>query len=105
MPEDNVISVDKFGKIPNYLRDRAKKILNGENLSTWLDYLKRINDAGFGEQVSKGFSEAGIEIIEKHGINSIKIFYSVITSITIKKNQKIAYHFSSIARGVSLLFK
>ena len=100
MPKDNVITIDRFGKIPNYLRDRAKKVLDGENLSTWLDYLKRINEAGYGEKVLKGFSEAGIEIIEKHGLNSIKIFYSVITSITIKKNPIIAYQFSSIAREV-----
>jgi len=100
VPKDNIISVDKFGKIPNHLREKANQILQGENLSTWLDYLKRINDAGYGQQVLAGFSEAGIEIIEKHGLNSIKIFYSVITSITIKKGPKIAYHFSSIAREV-----
>ena len=47
MPKDNVITIDRFGKIPNYLRDRAKKVLDGENLSTWLDYLKRINEAGY----------------------------------------------------------
>lgn len=100
MPKNNIILVNDFGKIPNYLKERANKILNGEKLSIWLDYLKRIKDAGYGEIVSKGFSQTSIEIIEKHDIASIKIFYSVITSITIKKGPKVAYVFSEIAKEI-----
>tara|TARA_Y100000590_G_scaffold137517_1_gene157450 strand:- start:3572 stop:5857 length:2286 start_codon:yes stop_codon:yes gene_type:complete len=94
---NNIVSLDEFGKIPNNLREKANKVLKGENLSTWIDYLKRIKNAGYGELTSKGFSEATIEIIDKHGLAPVKIFYSVITSITIKRGPKISYKFSSIA--------
>jgi len=57
MPENNVISVKDFGIIPNHLKEKANKVLQGENLSNWLDYLKRIKDAGYGDLVSKAFSK------------------------------------------------
>jgi len=97
---NNVVSFDKFGRIPNNLRDKADKVLKGENLSTWLEYQKKIKDAGYGEFALKGFSETAIEIINKHELAPIKIFYSVITSITIKRNQKLAYKFSIIAKEI-----
>ncbi len=100
MPENNVISVKDFGIIPNHLKEKANKVLQGENLSNWLDYLKRIKDAGYGDLVSKAFSKTSIEIIEKHNIAPIKIFYSTITSITLKKGPKVAYFFSEIASEI-----
>ncbi|WP_428080704.1 nitric oxide reductase activation protein NorD [Candidatus Pelagibacter sp.] len=100
MSNNNVVSFDKFGRIPNNLRDKADKVLKGENLSTWLEYQKKIKDAGYGELALKGFSETAIEIINKHELPPIKIFYSVISSITIKRNQKLAYKFSIITKEI-----
>tara|TARA_B100001109_G_scaffold58266_1_gene47202 strand:- start:850 stop:3135 length:2286 start_codon:yes stop_codon:yes gene_type:complete len=97
LQKNNIVSLDEFGKIPNSLREKANKVLTGENLSTWIDYLKKIKSAGYGELTSKGFSETTIEIIDKHGLAPVKIFYSVITSITIKRGPKISFKFSSIA--------
>ena len=42
MPKNNIVSLDEFGKIPNSLREKANKVLKGENLSTWIEYLKKI---------------------------------------------------------------
>jgi len=98
--KNNIVSLDEFGKIPNSLREKANKVLKGENLSTWIDYLKKIKSAGYGELTSKGFSETTIEIIDKHGLAPVKIFYSVITSITIKRGPKISFKFSSIATEI-----
>ena len=100
MQKNNIVSLDEFGKIPNSLREKANKVLKGENLSTWIDYLKKIKSAGYGELTSKGFSETTIEIIDKHGLAPVKIFYSVITSITIKRGPKISFKFSSIATEI-----
>ena len=100
MQKNNIVSLDEFGKIPNSLREKANKVLKGENLSTWIDYLKKIKSAGYGELTSKGFSETTIEIIDKHGLAPVKIFYSVITSITIKRGPKISFKFSGIATEI-----
>ena len=100
MPKNNIVSLDEFGKIPNSLREKANKVLKGENLSTWIEYLKKIKSAGYGELTSKGFSETTIEIIDKHGNAPVKIFYSVITSVAIKKGPKISFKFSSIATEI-----
>ena len=100
MPKNNIVSLDEFGKIPNSLREKANKVLKGENLSTWIEYLKKIKSAGYGELTSKGFSETTIEIIDKHGYAPVKIFYSVITSIAIKRGPKISFKFSSIATEI-----
>ena len=100
MPKNNIVSLDEFGKIPNSLREKANKVLKGENLSTWIEYLKKIKSAGYGELTSKGFSETTIEIIDKHGYAPVKIFYSVITSVAIKRGPKISFKFSSIATEI-----
>ena len=69
-------------------------------LYDWLEYLKRIESSGYGELVLKGFSKTSLDIIEKFGFMPIKIFYSTLSSVTIKKGQKTSYNFCNVCSEI-----
>ena len=100
MPQGKIISVKSFGNLENNLRTKAQKVLKEKALYDWLGYLKRIESSGYDELVLKGFSETSLNIIEKFGFLPIKIFYSTLTSITIKRGQKVSYNFCNVCTEI-----
>ena len=93
MKSAKIISIENFGNLPSQQKTKAKKFLHGKILQNWIEYIKRIKNAAFGDLVIRGFTVTSIDIIEKFGFDPIKIFYSTLTSITIKKGQRTAYLF------------
>lgn len=100
MPKGKVVSLNSFGNLENNLRLKAQKILKEKVLYDWLEYLKKIESSGYGELVHKGFSKISLSIIEKFGFLPIKIFYSTLTTITIKKGQKVSYNFCKVCEEI-----
>ena len=100
MSQGKIISVKSFGSLDNSLRTKAHKFLKEKALYDWLEYLKRIESSGYGELVLKGFSKTSLNIIEKFGFLPIKIFYSTLTSVTIKRGQKVSYNFCSVCSEI-----
>ena len=100
MPQGKIISIKSFSNLENSLRIKAQKVLKEKALYDWLEYLKRIDSSGYGELVLKGFSKTSLDIIEKFGFLPIKIFYSTLTSVTIKRGQKISYSFCNVCSEI-----
>ncbi|MBT7010246.1 MAG: VWA domain-containing protein [Flavobacteriaceae bacterium] len=100
MPEGKVVSINLIGNLENSIRIKAQKVLKEKALYDWLEYLKRIENSGYGELVIKGFSKTSLDIIGKFGFLPIKIFYSTLSSVTIKKGQKISYNFCNVCSEI-----
>ena len=100
MPLGKIISNKSFGDLENNLRSKAQKVLKEKALYDWLEYLKRIESSGYGELVYKGFSKTSLDIIEKFGFLPIKIFYSTLTSVAIKKGQKTSQTFCKVCSEI-----
>mgnify|MGYP006082673921 FL=1 len=100
MPLGKIISNKSFGGLENNLRSKAQKVLKEKALYDWLEYLKRIESSGYGELVYKGFSKTSLDIIEKFGFLPIKIFYSTLTSVAIKKGQKTSQTFCRVCSEI-----
>ena len=100
MPLGKIISNKSFGGLENNLRSKAQKVLKEKVLYDWLEYLKRIESSGYGELVYKGFSKTSLDIIEKFGFLPIKIFYSTLTSVAIKKGQKTSQTFCKVCSEI-----
>ena len=100
MPLGKIISNKSFGGLENNLRSKAQKVLKEKVLYDWLEYLKRIESSGYGELVYKGFSKTSLDIIEKFGFLPIKIFYSTLTSVAIKKGQKTSQTFCRVCSEI-----
>ena len=100
MPLGKIISNKSFGGLENNLRSKAQKVLKEKALYDWLEYLKRIESSGYGELVYKGFSKTTLDIIEKFGFLPIKIFYSTLTSVAIKKGQKTSQTFCRVCSEI-----
>ena len=100
MSQGKIISIKSFGNLDNSVRIKAQKFLKEKALYDWLDYLKRIESSGYGELVIKGFSKTSLDIIEKFGFLPIKIFYSTLSSVTIKRGQKISYSFCNVCSEI-----
>ena len=100
MPQGKIISIKSFSNLENSLRIKAQKVLKEKALYDWLEYLKRIDSSGYGELVLKGFSKTSLDIIEKFDFLPIKIFYSTLTSVTIKRGQKISYSFCNVCSEI-----
>lgn len=100
MPLGKIISNKSFGGLENNLRSKAQKVLKEKTLYDWLEYLKRIESSGYGELVYKGFSKTSLDIIEKFGFLPIKIFYSTLTSVAIKKGQKTSQTFCRVCSEI-----
>ena len=100
MPEGKVVSINLIGNLENSIRIKAQKVLKEKALYDWLEYLKRIENSGYGELVVKGFSKTSLDIIGKFGFLPIKIFYSTLSSVTIKKGQKISYNFCNVCSEI-----
>jgi len=100
MPQGKIISIKSFSNLDNSVRIKAQKFLREKALYDWLEYLKRIESSGYGELVLKGFSKTSLDIIEKFGFMPIKIFYSTLSSVTIKKGQKTSYNFCNVCSEI-----
>tara|TARA_B110000483_G_scaffold91629_1_gene113093 strand:- start:1152 stop:3437 length:2286 start_codon:yes stop_codon:yes gene_type:complete len=100
MPLGKIISNKSFGGLENNLRSKAQKVLKEKALYDWLEYLKRIESSGYGELVYKEFSKTSLDIIEKFGFLPIKIFYSTLTSVAIKKGQKTSQTFCRVCSEI-----
>ena len=100
MPLGKIISNKSFGDLENNLRSKAQKVLKEKALYDWLEYLKRIESSGYGGLVYKGFSKTSLDIIEKFGFLPIKIFYSTLTSVAIKKGQKTSQTFCKVCSEI-----
>ena len=100
MSQGKIISIKSFGNLDNSVRIKAQKFLKEKALYDWLEYLKRIESSGYGELVLKGFSKTSLDIIEKFGFMPIKIFYSTLSSVTIKKGQKTSYNFCNVCSEI-----
>ena len=100
MSQGKIISIKSFSNLDNSVRIKAQKFLKEKALYDWLDYLKRIESSGYGELVIKGFSKTSLDIIEKFGFLPIKIFYSTLSSVTIKRGQKISYNFCNVCSEI-----
>ena len=100
MPLGEIISSKSFGSLENNLRTKAQKVLKEKALYDWLEYLKRIESSGSGDLVYKGFSRTSLDIIEKFGFLPIKIFYSTLSSISIKRGQKISHIFCNVCSEI-----
>ena len=100
MPQGKIISIKSFSNLDNSVRIKAQKFLKEKALYDWLEYLKRIEGSGYGELVLKGFSKTSLDIIEKFGFMPIKIFYSTLSSVTIKKGQKTSYNFCNVCSEI-----
>ena len=100
MPQGKIISIKSFSNLDNSVRIKAQKFLKEKALYDWLEYLKRIESSGYGELVLKGFSKTSLDIIEKFGFMPIKIFYSTLSSVTIKKGQKTSYNFCNVCSEI-----
>ena len=100
MPLGKIISSKSFGSLENNLRTKAQKVLKEKALYDWLEYLKRIESSGYGDLVYKGFSRTSLDIIEKFGFLPIKIFYSTLSSISIKRGQKISNIFCNVCSEI-----
>jgi len=100
MPLGKIISNKSFGGLENNLRSKAQKVLKEKALYDWLEYLKRIESSGYGGLVYKGFSKTSLDIIEKFGFLPIKIFYSTLTSVAIKKGQKTSQTFCRVCSEI-----
>jgi len=100
MPLGKIISNKSFGDLENNLRSKAQKVLKEKALYDWLEYLKRIESSGYGGLVYKGFSKTSLDIIEKFGFLPIKIFYSTLTSVAIKKGQKTSQTFCRVCSEI-----
>ena len=100
MPLGKIISNKSFGGLEKNLRSKAQKVLKEKALYDWLEYLKRIESSGYGELVYKGFSKTSLDIIEKFGFLPIKIFYSTLTSVAIKKGQKTSQTFCRVCSEI-----
>ena len=104
MPQGKIISIKSFSNLDNSVRIKAQKFLKEKALYDWLEYLKRIESSGYGELVLKGFSKTSLDIIEKFGFMPIKIFYSTLSSVTIKKGQKTSYNFCNVCSEILGLY-
>ena len=100
MPLAKIISSKLFGGLENNLRTKAQKVLKEKALYDWLEYLKRIEGSGYGELVYRGFSKTSLDIIEKFGFLPIKIFYSTLSSVSIKRGQKISHTFCNVCSEI-----
>ena len=100
MPLAKIISSKLFGGLDNNLRTKAQKVLKEKALYDWLEYLKRIEGSGYGELVYRGFSKTSLDIIEKFGFLPIKIFYSTLSSVSIKRGQKISHTFCNVCSEI-----
>ena len=100
MPQGKIISIKSFSNLDNSVRIKAQKFLREKALYDWLEYLKRIEGSGYGKLVLKGFSKTSLDIIEKFGFLPIKIFYSTLSSVTIKKGQKTSYNFCNVCSEI-----
>ena len=65
MKSAKIISIENFGNLPNQQKTKAKKFLHGKILQNWIEYIKRIKNAAFGDLVIRGFTVTSIDIIEK----------------------------------------
>ena len=100
MHQGKIISIKSFSNLDNSVRIKAQKFLREKALYDWLEYLKRIEGSGYGKLVLKGFSKTSLDIIEKFGFLPIKIFYSTLSSVTIKKGQKTSYNFCNVCSEI-----
>jgi len=105
MPLGKIISSKSFGGLENNLRIKAQKVLKEKALYDWLEYLKRIESSGYGDLVYKGFSRTSLDIIEKFGFLPIKIFYSTLSSISIKRGQKTSHIFCNVCSEILEFYK